>query len=95
MPFGDGDPWATMRAAVHRTTAAGVVLGVDECVSAREALAMFLGSAGRPVEPRRIEPGQPADLCVLKASPAEVLDELGSGMVAATIVDGVVVFDRG
>ena len=27
MPFGDGDPWAAMRAAVHRTTAAGAVLG--------------------------------------------------------------------
>ena len=27
MPFGDADPWAAMRAAVRRTTAAGAVLG--------------------------------------------------------------------
>jgi predicted amidohydrolase YtcJ len=88
MPFGHADPWAVMRAAVHRTTASGAVLGSDECVSAREALTMFFGKASRPTEPRRIEPGQPGDLVVLGASPTEVFEELDSGMVAATVIAG-------
>ena len=52
MPFGEGDPWATMRAAVRRTTAAGAVLGPDECVSAREALTMFFGTPASPTDAR-------------------------------------------
>ena len=95
MPFGGGDPWATMRAAVERTTAAGVVLGPDERVSARRALTMLLGSACEPTKPRTLLPGQPADLCVLAAPPHEVLAELDAQMVAATIVAGEVVFERG
>lgn len=89
MPFGDADPWAVIRAAVRRTTAAGNVLGADECVSAREALTMFFGTSTRPAEARSLEPGQPGDLCLLAAEPAEVLAELDAGMVTATIVGGV------
>jgi predicted amidohydrolase YtcJ len=91
MPFGDGDPWATMRAAVHRTTAGGAVLGGDECVSAREALTMFFGTSGAPTEPRAIATGEPGDLCVLAAPPDEVLNELDTHLVTATIVAGRVV----
>jgi predicted amidohydrolase YtcJ len=95
LPFGDGDPWATMRAAVDRTTTAGSVLGPDECVSAREALTMFFGTSGQPTEPRVVQQGQPGDLCVLAAPPKEVLNELDPQMVAATVVAGEVVFERG
>ena len=48
MPFGHGDPWTAMRAAVHRTTLRGAVLNASECVSARTALTMFLGRPDRP-----------------------------------------------
>jgi predicted amidohydrolase YtcJ len=92
MPFGDGDPWATMRAAVHRTTSAGAVLGAAECVSAREALTMFFGTSGAPTESRTIAKDQPGDLTLLAAPPNEVLNELDSHMVAATIVTGQFVF---
>jgi predicted amidohydrolase YtcJ len=95
MPFGEGDPWATMRAAVHRTTGTGAVLGPDECVSAREALTMFFGTSANPTKARAITKGQPGDLCVLAAPPEEVLNELDSAMVAATVVAGEVVFERG
>lgn len=95
MPFGEGDPWATMRAAVHRTTAAGAVLGPDECVSAPEALTMFFGTSSQPTDTRAIAPGQPGDLCVLAAPPKQVLEALDSQMVAATVVAGEVVFERG
>ena len=90
LPFGNADPWAAMRAAVHRTTASGVVLGEDERIPALTALTMFLGSPEQPMKPRTVEPGQPGDLCVLAGSPAEVLGELDSAMVGTTIVDGCV-----
>lgn len=86
-PFGDGDPWAAMRAAVHRTTPGGLVLGPAERVTARAALAMFTGRPDRPATPRTVSPGEPGDLCVLDGDPG-VLD---AGLVAATIVAGAVV----
>jgi predicted amidohydrolase YtcJ len=92
MPFGRGDPWAAMRAAVHRTTPSGAVLGVGECVSATEALTMFLGYADQPGRARAIEVGAPGDLCVLAAPPATVLAELDAGLVAATIIGGMLVY---
>jgi len=94
MPFGDGDPWATMRAAVHRTTAGGAVLGTGECVSPREALTMFFGASDEPARPRVITSGQPGDLVLLSPPPDEVLEELDSQMVAATVVAGQLVFER-
>ena len=92
MPFGDGDPWATMRAAVSRTTRSGAVLNADECVSARMALTMFLGWSDRPDRPRTVEIGEPGDLCVLSEPPAAVLAELDAGLVAATLIRGELVY---
>ena len=94
MPFGEGDPWATMRAAVRRTTTAGLVLGPEERVSPREALTMFFGTSGAPAAPRTIAKGQPGDLTLLAARPNEVLEELDSRMVTATVVAGQLVFER-
>jgi predicted amidohydrolase YtcJ len=94
MPFGDGDPWKVVRAAVSRTTGSGETLEPDERVSAREALTLFFGSPDRPATPRTIAPGQPGDLCIVAATPAEVLDAPDSDLVSATIVAGDVVFDR-
>jgi predicted amidohydrolase YtcJ len=94
MPFGDDNPWKAMRAAVHRTTGAGRVLGADERVSASEALPMFFGAPDAPVTRRTIAPNQLGDLCILSAPPADVLCELDSTMVAATIIAGDVVYER-
>jgi len=88
MPFGHGDPWTAMRAAVYRTTPSGAVLNPNECVSALTALTMFLGRPDQPGRARTVEPGQPGDLCVLTEPPATVLAELEAGMVAATVVGG-------
>ena len=93
-PFGAADPWAAMRAAVHRRTASGAVLGEAETVSAPEALAMFLGDSGRPATPRLVQAGARGDLCVLSTPPAETVGELDSGTVAATVIAGEVVFER-
>lgn len=91
MPFGDGDPWKAMRAAVHRATGTGGVLGADECTTARYALTMFMGGPKQPTTPRRVDPLQPGDLCVLSAPPDDVLRELDSGMVAAAVIAGEIV----
>ncbi|MGW4096800.1 amidohydrolase family protein [Mycobacterium sp. NPDC004974] len=93
-PFGAADPWAAMRAAVHRRTPHGVVLNPRERISGRRALALFLGSAENPARPRRIAPGEPGDLCLLTDSPQRVVDALDADLVAATIVGGLVVFER-
>ncbi len=92
MPFGHGDPWTAMRAAVHRTTSSGAVLNNSECVSARTALTMFLGRPDRPGQARSVAPGQPGDLCVLTEPPETVLAELDAGMVAATVIGGELVY---
>jgi hypothetical protein len=55
---------------------------------------MFFGSAGAPTDLRSIAKGQPGDLTLLAAPPAQVLDELDSQMVAATVVAGEIVFER-
>lgn len=88
MPFGQGDPWAAMRAAVSRTTAGGEVLNASECISARRALTMFLGWGDRPDRPRTVEIGEPGDLCVMSEQPPVVLAELDAALVAATVIRG-------
>jgi predicted amidohydrolase YtcJ len=92
MPFGHGDPWTAMRAAVYRTTASGAVLNANECVSARTALTMFLGRSDQPGQTRTVATGQPGDLCVLNEPPATALAELDAGMVAATVIGGELVY---
>ncbi|MCV6969210.1 amidohydrolase family protein [Mycobacterium bohemicum] len=92
MPFGHGDPWTAMRAAVYRTTPRGAVLNPDERVSPRQALTMFLGDPDRPGRARTVDAGQPGDLCVLNEPPAAALAELDAGMVAATIIGGELVY---
>ncbi len=92
MPFGHGDPWTAMRAAVYRTTPSGAVLNANECVSALKALTMFLGRSDQPGRARTVETGQPGDLCVLTEPPATALAELDAGMVAATIIGGELVY---
>ena len=91
-PFGDGDPWASMRAAVHRRTATGEVLGARERIDGATALVMFTGRGERPAVHRLIAEGEPGDLCVLAATPARVLAELDAELVAATIVAGEVIW---
>jgi predicted amidohydrolase YtcJ len=95
MPFGDSDPWAVMRAAVHRTTPSGSILSRRECVSARTALMMFLGRPDQPARTRTVAVGEPADLCVLNVPPDTALAELDAEMVAATVISGEIVYPIG
>jgi len=81
-PFGGADPWAAMRAAVARD------LGPAERVDAATALGLFLGAADAPATRRRIEPGAPADLCLLGVPLAVGLEELDAANVRAAFVAG-------
>jgi predicted amidohydrolase YtcJ len=90
-PFGGADPWRVMRAATRRPAR----LGPGEAVSPESALRLFLGSASTPGRPRLIAPGAAADLVLLRCPPGEAFRSLGSDLVAATIIDGDVVFVAG
>lgn len=91
-PFGDADPWAAMRAAVHRRTPSGVVLGPGERVTATTALMLFTGN--RPGYPGHVEAGAAGDLCILRTPPDETLAELDAAAVVATVIGGDVVYER-
>ncbi len=91
-PYTDVDPWASMRAAVHRTTPRGTVLGGAEAVSAQRALHLFLGSPDRPGgQTRTVTPGAPSDLCLLGVPLAAALRDLDASNVVATSRGGALV----
>jgi predicted amidohydrolase YtcJ len=93
-PFGRADPWAAMRAAVTRTTRDGVVMGSQEAVTPEAALSLFLADPVDLAAERRIEPGAPADLCLLDRPWREARDRLSAADVRATVVGGSLVHDR-
>jgi predicted amidohydrolase YtcJ len=90
-PFGSGDPWHVMRAAARRPP----LLRPEEAVSPARALALFLGEPAAPGIQRTVAPGRPADLALLRAGPLEMLDSLGSDLVAATFIGGEPAYTRG
>jgi predicted amidohydrolase YtcJ len=88
-PYGPADPWAVMRAAVARRTPSGRVVGARESISAREALAAYLGAVDDPGgAPRRVQVGEAAGLVVLRVPLAEAL--LTPGPVRAVMAAGLV-----
>lgn len=94
-PYASPDPWAGIAAAVRRRTAAGASLGLGEAVGPDAALGLYLDDPAAPGRRRRrIEPGVPADLCLLDAPLAEVLAAPSAERVAATLVAGRLVFSR-
>lgn len=88
-PYADPDPWAGIRAAIHRRTRAGLALGEGERVAAGRALGLYLGDFADPGGPaRRVEVGALADLCLLRAPLADVLSDPAADLVAAAFVGG-------
>jgi predicted amidohydrolase YtcJ len=78
-PFGGADPWHVMRAATRRPAN----LGPAEAIAPAAALGLFLGEPAAPATPRRVAPGYPADLVLLRCSPEEAARSLASDLVAA------------
>jgi predicted amidohydrolase YtcJ len=92
-PYSSPDPWAAMRAAVHRRTREGQSLGEGERVSADAALQLYLGGFHAPGgELRRIAAGETADICLLKVPLRAALESLASDVVAATLIGGRLAF---
>jgi predicted amidohydrolase YtcJ len=83
-PFGGADPWRIAAAATRRPR----LSLTDESVSPATALSLFFGEPGSPAAPRRITPGQAADLVLLRVSPRVARESLASDLVAATFVAG-------
>jgi predicted amidohydrolase YtcJ len=94
-PYSNPDPWPAIRAAVARSTRRGQTIGANEGVTPAKALSLWLGGFADPGgPPRRVAVGAPADLCLLAAPLADALAEPDAERVAATLVDGDVVFER-
>lgn len=67
-PYGDPNPWVSIRSATTRRLADGTVLGPDERVGTAEATASLLTAPTDPGgAPRQVTAGAPADLCLLLA----------------------------
>lgn len=88
-PYGDPDPWKGIEDAVQRVTSSGRVIGPDERVSARTALAGFLSAPDRPGGPlREVRPGSAADLVLLDAPLDVVLSAPSAQRVRSVFVSG-------
>ena len=88
-PYGPLDPWAVIRAATHRRAPDGVPLGPAEALTARRALEAYLAPGSDPGgRPRRVEPGAPADLVLLRVPLATALQRPDAGHVRATLIGG-------
>ncbi len=91
-PFGRSDPWAAMRAAVERRAKrSGRPVAAHERVDARTALGLFLGRPDAPAVERRVEPGAPADLCLLDRPLRAALEALTPDVVSVTIARGEII----
>lgn len=93
-PFALPDPWAAMRAAVSRETAAGRTIGPDEALSPEQALALWLADPADLKQQRKIAPDAPADLCLLARPWRAIREHLAGEDVILTVVSGEVVHDR-
>ena len=91
-PFGPADPWQCVAAAVARRTPSGRVLGRPERLSPARALRLFLTAPEAPGQLRKVGPGQPGDLCVLRTPLRPFLSHPASAGIRAGII-GAQVFE--
>ncbi len=93
-PFGQPDPWASMRAAVSRRTIAGEDIGASEALTPEKALDLYLADPEALERTRTIALNGCADLCLLDQPWSAAREVLSAEMVRATIIDGRLVYDR-
>lgn len=94
-PYGDIDPWETLRAAARRRTPSGRVIAAAERVPAATALHGYLTEPASPGGAlRRVLPGAAADLVLLDAPLAAVLADPSREHVRLTMIAGRIVHCR-
>jgi hypothetical protein len=99
-PVITADPRIGIRDAILRRTGDGRVLGPDERLPAREALALYTTQAAfachREDEIGTLEPGKLADFTVLDANPLEIdPGRIGDIGVLATVLGGTPAYQSG
>jgi predicted amidohydrolase YtcJ len=91
-PYGPLDPWTVIKAAVHRTSPSGHVIGPAEDLTPAQALAGYLSPPDAPgAAARRVASGSTADLVLLRVPLANALAAPSADLVAATLIDGSIV----
>ncbi|MCF2525665.1 amidohydrolase family protein [Yinghuangia sp. KLBMP8922] len=90
-PYGDPDPWHTLRAARDRRTPAGRTLNPTERVPTRTAFAALTHPDPGATTPRPLAPGDPADLCLLHTPLREALAAPDHTLVRLTLANGLLV----
>lgn len=92
-PYGDADPWRTVRAAATRELADHSTRSPAECVPPEIVLASLIADPRQPAGPaRQVVRGAAADLCLLRHPLAQTLGAAarhGTATVVATFVAGV------
>jgi predicted amidohydrolase YtcJ len=92
-PFGPLDPWVVIAAAAGRRTAGGEVAGPGERITFTQALDAYLTPPDDPGgPPRRVGPGLPADLVVLRAPLAQAARL--PDPVRAVLVNGTIAVEK-
>ncbi|RIJ26836.1 amidohydrolase family protein [Henriciella mobilis] len=92
-PYGPIDPWLAMRTATDRLTETGHPICLKERIPAARALDMYLGTPPhQAARARQVRVGTAADLCLLKLPLVEALSDLSRHHVAATFINGRIVF---
>jgi predicted amidohydrolase YtcJ len=90
-PYGPADPWTVIAAATQRRTPSGRVAGAEERIAFAQALDAYLAPPGDPGgPPRRVRPGMPADLVVLRtplAGAPHLADPVRAVLAAGTLYD--------
>jgi predicted amidohydrolase YtcJ len=91
-PYGDPDPWRTVRAAVGRELQDGTIGGPQERVTPQTALSSLLADPADPAgPPRTVSVGAVADLALLRVPLQDALDTAarsGASAVRATFIAG-------
>ena len=91
-PVTSADPWQGIAAASRRTSRSGAAVGPAEAVDPEVALGWYLADPADPGGPaRRVEPGRPADLCLLDVPLEVALTDPSPTHVRSTWVGGTLV----
>ncbi|TDG11304.1 hypothetical protein E2F43_18790 [Seongchinamella unica] len=92
-PFGSPDPWASMAAAVHRTTSSGECITPHEALSPEQALRLFTSTPDSPgLDQRVVKTGSEASVCLLDCAWKLMRQNFSSDRVVATWSRGDMIY---